>query len=121
MIRDRKTLCQSSFNSRSCDQAILAVRISRHKVMRLQCMCPITTGFSEAHWMVRQLQGTDTMMYGFTGRLSDDGPRLTRATPQKWLATLEKVYRGHSLNLQGISALLSTEIPVYSVLTAPLP
>jgi hypothetical protein len=50
-------------------------------VMRLQRMCPVTTGFSEAHWMAEQLQGTDTKMYGFIGWLGDDSPVITGATP----------------------------------------
>jgi len=49
--------------------------------MRLQRMCPVTTGFSEAHWMAGQLQGTDTKMYSFTGLLGDDSPVITGATP----------------------------------------
>jgi len=59
----------------------VSVRISRHKVMRLQRMCPVTTGFSEAHWIAEQLQGTDTKMYGFIGWLGDDSPVITGATP----------------------------------------
>ena len=30
-------------------QLRLGIRISRHKVVRLQRMCPVATGFSEAH------------------------------------------------------------------------
>ena len=49
--------------------------------MRLQRMCPVTTGFGKAHWMAGQLQGTVTKMYSFTGRLGDDSPVITEATP----------------------------------------
>jgi hypothetical protein len=53
--------------------------------MRLQRMCLVTTGFSEAHWMAGQLQGIDTnfvsKMYSFTGPLGDESPVITGATP----------------------------------------
>ena len=77
--RDR-LVKEGGFNrDKECIRSLL--RKLRHKVMRLQRMCPVTTGFSEAHWMAGQLQGTDTKMYSFIGLLGDDSPVITGATP----------------------------------------
>jgi len=67
--------------------------------MRLQRMCPIATGFSDADWLSGQSQGTDTKLYYFIGYPSDKSPVITVNLPWKWLAILEKAYKGPSLNL----------------------
>jgi hypothetical protein len=43
-------------------------------------MCPVTTGFSKVPWMAGQLQGTNTKICSFTGRLGDDSPVIIGAT-----------------------------------------
>jgi hypothetical protein len=77
--RDR-LVKEGGFNrDKECIRSLL--RKLRHKVMRLQRMCPVTTSFSEAHEITEQLQGTDTKMYSFTSRLGDNSPVITGAAP----------------------------------------